>query len=449
MKTKHPIFFLLLAVIALFATACNNDDLANEKGDPAVIAMTLNNAQTRGGDLFAEDALITKVRIYVFNGNYVDAMQVYNSGTDEFENPFRIKTTTGAKTVYVIANEPAGMTAALDGVTTLTGLKALTTPESVGPLEVPLTMVGSEVTNVQYAADPGPYTQVTVKLTRLATMLNLTVKKGESTTADIILKAVRLFRAPAKSTLEAGQSVAGQTYWNHTYLGAGPIPITTDGIDAWTGATPMYLYENPGSIADTTDRATYIIIDATYNGVDTRYRAYINDVNSDALDHKYSTKRNHKYNLVATINNIGEFDGLILSTFVTQWTLLQSDILFDRIYTISPHPTTANHTYEVTNPDDLVTFTFKLDNPVGANWIAHLSNPINFEFSNIGGAVSSGGLGTEYTISIKAKNAQGAELVSTEFYITVDGTEIPLLQGSTLIGEGNRIIVEQPANTQP
>ena len=74
-----------------------------------------------------------------------------------------------------------------------------------------------------------------------------------------------------------------------------------------------------------------------------------------------------------------------------------------------------------------------------------MSNPYDFEFSTSGGAVSAGELRTDYTISIKPRYAQGSEERKTEFYITVGGVEIPLLQSSVLIGTGNRIVIKQPA----
>lgn len=449
MKTIHSIFSILLVAALFFGTACSSDNLS-EPQEPAVIALSMPDIATRGGNLFAGDEMITKIRVYVCSGTIVQNMRVYNTGEDAFNNPFRIQTTTGLKTVYVIANEPNDLSATLDGITTLSELNAVVTSVSSGPLATPLTMVGSESVNVVSVPAPDNPTQVTVSLTRLAAQIKLKIKKGESSTANIVLKSVQLFRGAAKSTLIEAQPVIGQTYWKHKYTGQGEVQLNTAGVDAWTGATPMYLYENTGSIADTTGRATYLIIDARYNNVDTRYQAYINDENSNAVDHKYSIKRNHQYVLTATINNIGEFDGLTLNTYVLPWNKLSSEVVFNRTFTISPQPTVSNHTYTVNNSTDIVTFTFKLTNPIGANWSAHLSNPTEFEFSTAAGAVSSGGLGIEYTISIKPRNPQGNTVRTTEFYIIVGGenytnSELPIIEESSLVGPGDRVIINQPA----
>lgn len=67
---------------------------------------------------------------------------------DEFNNPFRITTTTGTKTVYVVANERSGMTTDLNNVTTLQQLQNIVTPPTdpgALPLNTPLTMVGPKM----------------------------------------------------------------------------------------------------------------------------------------------------------------------------------------------------------------------------------------------------------------------------------------------------------------
>ncbi|GAE14858.1 hypothetical protein JCM6292_1052 [Bacteroides pyogenes JCM 6292] len=175
MKPIYKIFFLLSAAL-LWNTACNNDDPSGDKGEPAVISLSMNNIQTRGGDLYAGEELITQIRVYVFRGNYVDEMQVFSSGEEEFQNPFRIQTTTGPKTIYVVANEPAALTAALDGVTTLNALKGLITPAVSIPMEQPFTMTGYKPVDI--AVVPGTPASVTIDLTRLVAKLTLKIKKA-------------------------------------------------------------------------------------------------------------------------------------------------------------------------------------------------------------------------------------------------------------------------------
>src|SRR5690606_36345990 len=99
-------------------TSCNNDLIVNEE-KAAVLNISVPNVLTRGGNLFLDESMIAKVRIYVFDGNYVQSLHIFNSGENTFENPFKVNTTTGNKTVYVVANEHVSLSSTLDAVTTI------------------------------------------------------------------------------------------------------------------------------------------------------------------------------------------------------------------------------------------------------------------------------------------------------------------------------------------
>lgn len=444
MKTMYKIFILLLAV-GLTVTACDNNELPQEKAEPAVMTLSLNNVQTRAGDLFAGEDLITKVRIYVFNGNYLDAAKVYTSGTDEFQNPFRIRTTTGPKTVYVVANEPADLETALNGVTTISGLEAIVTSEASGSLTQPLTMTGFESVTVESKPVGEDPTQVKVWLTRLAAKLTLNIKKGDEAEANnipIVLKGVRLYRAAAKSALIEGKSVTGQTYWHRNY-DVMDTPLTTAGTNVWD--TPVYLYENPGSAADSTGRATYLVIDALYNNVNARYIAYINDKNSNA-DHHYSIKRNHHYNLTATINHIGEYDGLLLQCKTLPWELVETQKKFneDPITYVNNYDFTENgNTTSITNP---LTFTFELtQGPEGATWEATLDNGLEFAFDDV--TQTYGGIGETKTITIKPLKPFDESITrTTHFYITITNPANGEKQKVELASGVTQILITQVEN---
>src|SRR5690554_311688 len=149
-------------------------------------------------------------------------------------------------------------------------------------------------------------------------------------------------------------------------------------------------------------------------------------------DHLYSLKRNYHYQLNGTIKGIGEFDGLSLTTNVLPWNVLPSSISFERIFTISPTPTLANHTYTVDNNRE-VRFTFKLTSLIDASWVANLSMVGAFEFVGTNQGITD----EEVEIIIKAINPPGDEERVTEFYINVgyggNWSEIPLISGSDLI----------------
>lgn len=458
-KTKYLFGILSMVVIILLITpfvSCIDDDLSHQKEERGLIVIRLNGVNTRapGENLFTGDEIIKKVRFLVFIDEVLEKNQLFTAGETSFNNPFVLNVATGTKNIYVVANETPNLSTQLGAITSKTTLFSLLANEISGALTIPLTMTGiAEL--VAVAEQTGP---VSISLSRVAAKVSLNMNKGSAVTEDVQITKVSLIKNTGKTTLFPTPTSTGivepQSYWN--FAKTVPPWTLSSTLASNTELGDIYLYENITG-GDKT-KATQLEIEALYNNIPTTYRVYLNenvsgvtnlgDPNSSVTtpaDHLYSLKRGHHYTVNGTIISMGEFDGLILTTNVLPWEKLESTVLLERIYTITPLPTIAAHTYTATNTTDLVTFTFKLSNPIGSTWVAQLSNPYDFEFSTSGGAVSAGGLGTEYTISIKPRYTQGATGRSTEFYITVGGFEIPLLQSSTLIGTGNRIKINQPA----
>lgn len=463
MKKTRYLFKLLsmLVIIALTAplASCLNDDIVEQEGERGLIIMNLSGDTRAAGDvLFLNDEKIERVRFLVFVNGVLEKNNLFTAGEASFTNPFVLNVATGTKDIYVVANETATLTPSLQAITSKATLFALLADEITGALSLPLVMTGSTLNVSVTEPNPG-HNDAQVTLTRIAAKVSLNLKKGDAVSEDVQITKVSLLSNAGKTTLFpttlATGTVAPQSYWDFTKTFLTPWTLTsTPSANAELGE--IYLYENITG-GDKTN-ATQLEIEALYNNIPTTYRVYLNEnvtsaVNlgdpssseTDPNDHLYSLKRGHHYKVNGTIISMGEFDGLILATDVLPWKKLASEVLYERVYTISPHPTTANRTYTAANPSNLVTFTFKLSNPIGSTWVAQLSNPYDFEFSTSGGAVSAGGLGTEYTISIKPRYAQGTTERNTEFYITVSGVEIPLLQSSVLVGTGNRVEIKQPA----
>ena len=462
MKKNKYLFKLLsmLVIIALTAplASCLNDDIVEKEGERGLIIMNLSGDTRAAGDvLFLDDERIEKVRFFVFVNGVLEKNNLFTAGEASFTNPFVLNVATGTKDIYVVANETATLTPLLQAITSKTALFSLLADEITGALSLPLVMTGSTL-NVS-VTEPAPgQNEAQVTLTRIAAKVSLNLKKGDAVSEDVQITKVSLLSNASKTTLfptpPSTASFAPQSYWNFTKI-LTPWVLTST-LSSNNELGDIYIYENiTGGVKAT---ATQLEIEALYNNIPTTYRVYLNENVTSAInledpsssetdpnDHLYSLKRGHHYKVNGTIISMGEFDGLFLTTNVLPWEKLASEVLYERVYTISPHPTTANHTYTAANPTDLITFTFKLSNPIGSTWVAQLSNPYDFEFSTSGGAVSAGGLRTEYTISIKPRFTQGTSERNTEFYITVGGYEIPLLQSSTLIGTGNRIKVIQPA----
>ena len=462
MKKARFLFKLLsmLVIMALITplTSCVHDDVVQQDEERGLIIMNLSGSTRAAGDvLFLNDEMIERVRFFVFVGGVLEKNNLFTAGETSFTNPFVLNVVTGTKDIYVVANETATLTPLLQAITSKTALFSLLADEISASPSLPLVMTGRAL-NVSVTEQDPAHNETQITLTRMAAKVSLKLKKGDRVNEVIKITKVSLLSNAGKTTLfptpPSTASVAPQSYWNFTKT-LTPWELTST-LSSNNELDDIYLYENITG-GDKTN-ATQLEIEALYNNIETTYRVYLNEnVNSatnpgDAnlsettpSDHLYSLRRGYHYRVNGTIVSMGEFDGLIHSTNVLPWEKLESEVLYERVFAINPHPTTTNRTYTVANTTDLVTFTFTLSNPIGSTWVAQLSNPVDFEFSASGGAVSTGGLGTEYTISIKPRNVQGATDRNTEFYITVSGFEIPLLQESVLIGAGNRIVIKQPA----
>ena len=460
---KHTYFRQVITIITLCLTvlmSCFHDDaleMCEEKGLIIVnLATDGLNTRAAGDQLFNGDEAITKVRVFVFVGDLLEVNELFSIGEEKFNNPFILEVATGTKDIYVVANETSGLTTKLSSVLTKSELLDIIAETISDPLSLPLVMTGSQTgVTVDVVEEPTRNT-ANVILTRVAAKISLKFKKD--TDADVSITKVSLLNNTEVTTIwDNGVLNDGvdNWVWNHTLSVPLALQTIASGID---GQENIYLYENLTN-GDKT-KATQLEVEALYNGVPTKYRVYINenitlpgsgiagDPNSSVADpsnHLYSLKRNYHYQLNGTIIDIGEFDGLTLTTNVLPWDVLPSSISFERIFTIFPTPTQQNKTY-TTDSSGEVKFTFKLTSPIEASWVANLTDIANFELVG----TSQGSTDDEVTITIKAKNNSVTEDHTTEFYINVEyggnWAELPLLSGSDLIGVGNRVVISQPAN---
>lgn len=461
---KHTYFRQVITIITLCLTvlmSCFHDDaleMCEEKGLIIVnLATDGLNTRAAGDQLFNGDEAITKVRVFVFVGDVLEVNRLYSIGESQFNNPFVLEVATGLKDIYVVANETSGLTTKLSSVLTKSELTEDIIAETISdPLSLPLVMTGSQTgVTVEVVEEPNRNT-ANVILTRVAAKISLKFKKD--TDADVSITKVSLLNNTKVTTIwDNGVLNDGVNNWNwnHNILDPLALGSTSLGIE---GQESIYLYENLTN--GDKDIATQLEVEALYNGVATKYRVYINenitlpgsgvagDPSSSVTDpseHLYSIKRNYHYQLNGTIIDIGEFDGLTLTTNVLPWDVLQSSISFERIFTISPTPTLANHTYPVDGNGE-VKFTFKLTSPIDASWVANLTDITNFELVGVYQGVTD----DEVVLTIKAKNTPGTEVRTTEFYINAEyggnWAEIPLLSDSNLIGAGNRVVISQPSN---
>ncbi|MBF6598466.1 MAG: hypothetical protein ITF98_09625 [Fermentimonas sp.] len=460
---KHTYFRQVITIITLCLTvlmSCFHDEaleMCEEKGLIIVnLATDGLNTRAAGDQLFTGDEAITMARIFVFSGDVLEVNKLFVSGETQFVNPFILEVITGTKNIYVVANETSELSTKLASVTSESGLAGLMAQIISAPLSTPLIMTGSTPGVVVGVEEGSNSNNTSVMLTRVAAKISLKFKKD--TDADVSITKVSLLNNAGVTTIwDNGVLNNGDDNWewNHNLLTPLVLGSTSLGIE---GQESIYLYENLTN--GDKNKATRLEVEALYNGVPTKYRVYINenitlpgsgisgDPTSSETDPSsllYSIKRNHHYQLNGTIIDMGEFDGLTLTTNVLPWDMLQSSISFERKFTISPTPTLENRTYTV-DSSGKVEFTFKLTSPIDASWVANLTDIANFELVG----TSQGRTDEEVVITIKVKNAPGMEVRTTEFYINAEyggnWAELPLLSGSDLFGVGSRVVISQPAN---
>lgn len=432
-----PRLFLLLLLAAGLA-ACNKEDkpVGPDSDELATVKLSLADVEMRAGDLYSGEDLIKKVRIYVFREGaggllVVDNQKLYTSGETDFTNPFTISAHAGLRQVYVIANEPDALKTQLDRVVFKHELDALQLPVMEASVAQPFTMTGM----AEATLDPNNTVTATVSLVRAVAKITLDIKQATSTDDQVKIVGVSILRNAKNSTLLQG-TAKPTALWDWSATPAPALQLVNNGDlqDLIPDATPLYVYENLGSVADTAGRATQLVVEALYNGVKTRYYGYVNDATT-ATDHHFSIHRNHHYKLSGTITKMGEFSSLLLTTQVLPWTVEQLHEDFLRPIATSLNPANA-FSPQAQNYATYGSTAFVLQIGIkgapGSKWQATLTNGLEFALEEAGGAVTEGNAdGTVYTVKVKAtKPATGNER-KTMLYFTVDGKKVVLNPNET------------------
>ncbi|OWP29661.1 fimbrial assembly protein [Porphyromonas gingivalis] len=419
---------LLLLLLTMGAVACTKEDNPDQptSDEVATVKMSLDDVEMRDGDLYSGEDLIKKVRIFVFreglNGLWVlDRQKLFASGQSDFQNPFTISAHAGPRQIYVIANEPDALTTKLDKILFKKELEDMQAPDVNGPIAQPFTMTGMATATL----NPQGTVQANISLNRIAAKITLDIKQVTPGSDVIKITKVQILRNAKNSRLlEGTNKPTGYWNWENAY----DLPLTNNGStqSIIPASAPLYVYENigSGSDSDSSGRATQLVVEALYNGIKTRYYAYVNDKTTTA-DHHYSIHRNHHYKLDGTITKMGEFSSLLLTTTVLPWTVenLNYGFLVPYVAEINPH--------EVIMQDNVVTFenslsfTVKIKGRDGSRWKATLDNGLEFGFDS-GSAIEGDADGISvYTIKVKALKPIGIQRRANLFF-TVDGKKVIL-----------------------
>lgn len=442
--TKRPLLVLLALLMLLFS--CKKEDsLSTDEDQIVTVSLFLEDLDQQRDPLFAGDNTIHKLRIYVFNANgFIDEQKLFTESQSPFDNPFEMKVHAGVKKIVIVANEPAALTAQLNSVIRYSAIEPLLYPavDGANPIEPPLTM--TFVQNV--TLHPVGTNTVNASLQRSVAKVTLDIKQ-ETASADVIKITKVELKRNAKTATLLPLEAAPTSYWDWSKTYNLGLTNNADPQELITTAVPLYLYENIGSVADTAGRATQLMVEALYNGIVTRYYAYVNDVTSDA-NHHYALHRNHHYKLSGKITKLGEFSSLLLSTTVLPWNVEEHNQQFLKPEFVSILPAEATnqsamHYATEANPYEI---KVKIKGDVGAVWKATLSNGLEFGLDTSNGAVATGNADgtTEYTVRVRALKAPGDTPRQTALFFTVGGKK--LVYTATSGNQLTDIIITQRAS---
>ena len=423
---------MLLALSALLLTAlsgCKRSEL-RETLESATVQLSIPTMTLRGGELLVEDLPVQTIRILVFNkaGGALDAQQSFSTPTD-LSDWLRVKAHEGAKDIYVIANESPAMSDALNKIVFKQDLLGMAIPDedpSSATDPQPILMVGQGTATLLKDQN------VKAEIDLVKTRAKITLDFKQATPADdqVIIRSVSISRLPKTSMLLTPNPYSLGATWVYPKDGDATL-VNNAAPTSYIPDKTLYTYENIGSVADTTDRAPILTVQALYNGVPTTYTAYVNDATSDA-DHHYALHRNCHYQLTGTITKIGAHNALVLQTKVLPWEVEASEKKLEvpKIVSLSPDPT---KNYYVTDTK-AIEFKVKISSSSDpSKWRATLTNALDFRFDITGGAVREGLADgtTEYTVRVIATKPAGANLRCTQLlftseYLDLQGAGIPV-----------------------
>lgn len=431
---------MLLALSALLLTAlsgCKRSEL-RETLESATVQLSIPTMTLRGGELLVEDLPVQTIRILVFNqtGGALDVQKSFTNPTDDLSDWLRVEAHEGAKDIYVIANESPAMSTALNKVIFKQDLLSMAIPDKDDPSNVaesqPILMIGQGTATLVKAQN------VQAEINLIKTRAKITLDLLQKTEADdqVIIRSVSISRLPKTSMLLTPDPYSLGTTWIYTKDGDATLVNNSATPYAYIPDKTLYTYENIGSVADTTDRAPILTVQALYNGIPTTYTAYVNDETSDA-DHHYALHRNHHYQLTGTITKIGAHSALLLTTRVLPWEVEMIDEQLEKpkIVSLSPDPTA---TYYVTDTE-AAEFKVKISSSSDpSKWRATLTNALDFKLVVEEGAVREGLADgtTEYTVRVIATKSAGANLRCTQLLFTSEYLD---LQGAGIPETGIRI----------
>lgn len=470
---------IIMLVGTCLLSACTNESVIENGPDANSISMDLsvNTMAINDPAAINGDQTFSSLAIYLYNDDAAATLEqsaLLSSFSSVSTKDIRIQTRTGTKLLYIIANYAGktfkranGTTLILSSTTTKQELESMITESSSGFMSNSLLMVGKQTLTLA-PADNGKL--VDVILRRLQARIDVHIFKGPSLLSDIVtLESVTLYNQALNSEVKfeydknTAQMVTPPLFNNQIITSNVPLLSFVDGslLQPTDAKAIFYSYQNLATSANQTS-APYLEIKLRLAGIVglRTYKGYFTDNNQTA--NKYSLLQNNVYQVKATLDVETK---IALNLQVLPWNRKEAE--YERPVTGNDFSFGAwgnnwgglNGKTMNTNVGGLedAVFQFELKAPEGAAWTATLTNGLDFAFtqSTAGtttATVSSGfaNNGNPSLIAVRASKRWTGESRDTEFYITVEGNEIPInpLVGTQRQYEGTetRIKIRQVAS---
>lgn len=451
MKHRFIIFF----ITTLLAGACTQEPIPADtpRPDDVTIKLSVNALAATDPAAVNEDQKFSSLAIYLFNNDgssTSDKSALLPSFTPVEKIDIPIETQSGSKILYLIANY-AGKTLKLDDGTSITlsstttrnQLERLIVESNNGFLPGSLLMVAKQSIDITSGNNGST---IGVALRRLQSRIDVHVYKGaDFGSSAVTLKSVTLYNQVLNSEVKfdysAGTSqmlaspmlntqtvTSGSTLSSYT-AGTTLLPVDAQAI--------FYSYQNLVTVQSPLQAtAPYLEIKLNANSQEYTYKGYLTDANQ--VINKYSLLQNNVYQVTAILGLNSKYQ---LNITVLPWS--QTNIEYNRPLTSADFSFGAwgtswggiNGKTMYTNVGALedAVFQFQLKAPLGAAWTATLTNGLDFTFASSTAGTSVAAVSKGFTnastpslIVVRATKKWTGELRDTEFYITVEGKEIPI-----------------------
>lgn len=446
---------IILLSSTLIWGACTQETVNEDAFQPESVSVNLSVSTLAVNDPISidQDQSFGSLAIYLYNNDAsftLERSALLPSFTPITSKDIPLQTQVGTKILYLVANY-AGKTLKLNNGNALTlttttskqDLDNIMIESSSGFSPASLLMVGKQTITIA-PGDNGKI--VNVMLRRLQARVDVHVFKGvnfgsnvvtlESITLhnqvlnsevkfDYAVNAAQMLTSPMFSTQLVSNNSVLSPYVNGTVLQ--PVNAKAN----------FYSYQNLVTVLSPLQvTAPYLEIKLNSNGVGQTYIGYLTDANQTT--YKYSLLQNNVYQILAVLDVDSK---IVLNITVLPWN--ETNIEYERPITANDFSFGAwgtswgglNGKTMNTNVGGLedAVFQFELKAPIGASWTATLTNGLDFGFtSSTAGTttstVSSGftSIGAPYLIAVRASKRWTGVSRDTEFYVTVEGNEIPI-----------------------